>query len=267
MGIIDLLNRARQIKNETRDGANTAERVGGVLVDIVDAIDNINLKTEGIEEAPADGNMYARQDRKWASIPVEELMNQVFPLSFRTFSSGGTFEVGQTVTPILSWSLERKNEEVLPESATVNGSTNGVSADFKTYSGTAISGDTSYHVSVTYGSQSVERTASYSFRYKKYWGASEKPVLDSADVLAMSSSFATSKAMGKTVFNCTGGKYPYYILPAEMASGVEVWVNGFRNSDLDISELEVTNSFNMTKMYKVIRLNNIQTGVLNVEFK
>lgn len=198
---------------------------------------------------------------------VKELMNEVFKLAFRSFSGGGTFEVGQTVTPALSWSLERKSEEVLPNSATVNGSTDGISSDFKTFTGMAISGDTSYHVSVTYGTQSVERTASYSFRYKKYWGVSDKKILDSADVLAMSNSFATSKLQGKTVFDCSGGKYPYYVLPAEMADGVEVWVNGFRNSDLDISELEVTNSFNATKKYKVIRLNNIQTGVLNVEFK
>lgn len=267
MGINDLLNRAKQIKEETRDGANTAERVGGVLVDIVDVIDNINLKTEGIEEAPADGNVYARKNRQWESLPIEDLMNQVFPLGFRSFSGGGTFEIGQEITPALSWSLERKGEEVLPESATVNGNIAGVSADFKSFTGTAIKSDTSYRVSAKYGAQSVERIASYSFRYKKFWGVSEKPVLDSADVLAMSNSFAMSKTMGRTVFNCTGGKYPYYVLPTEMADGVEVWVNGFRNSDLDITEMEVTNNFNVTKKYKAIRLNNIQTGVLNVEFK
>lgn len=198
---------------------------------------------------------------------VKELMNEVFKLAFRSFSGGGTFEVGQTITPALSWSLERKGEEVLPNSATVNGSTNGVSGDFKSFTGMAISGDTSYQVKASYGTQSIERTASYSFRYKKFWGVSDKEKLDSADVLTMSSSFATSKLQGKTVFDCSGGKYPYYVLPAEMADGVEVWVNGFRNSDLDITEMEVTNNFNVTKKYKAIRLNNIQTGVLNVEFK
>lgn len=39
MGTIDLLNRARQIKSETNDGANTAERVGGLLVDMIQQIE------------------------------------------------------------------------------------------------------------------------------------------------------------------------------------------------------------------------------------
>lgn len=238
----DLKKRAQEIRDERKRSQNTAERVGGLLVDM----------TTYLEEISRGNN---------------DLMNKVFPLSFRSFSGGGMFEVGQEVTPALSWSLERKNEEVLPEAATVNGSRNGVSADFKSYIGTAISGDMSYLVAVSYGTQSVEKTASYSFRYKKYWGVSEKAVLDSADVIEMSSAFASSKLMGKTVFDCSGGKYPYYILPEDMANDVEVWINGFRNSDLDISELEVTNSFNVTKKYKAIRLNNIQTGVLNVEFK
>lgn len=200
------------------------------------------------------------------SFPFEDLINKVFPLTFRSFSGGGTFEVGQEVTPTISWSLERKNEEILPESATVNGSTNGVSADLKSYSGTPITQDTSYHVSATNGT-TVERTASYTFKYKKFWGVSEKLTINSSDIEGMSNAFATSKTMGKTVFNCTGGKYPYYILPAEMADGVEVWINGFKNTDLDVSDLQITNSYNVSKMYKVIRLNNIQTGVLNVEFK
>lgn len=238
----DLKKRAEEIRDEKKRNQNTAERVGGLLVDMTDCFSDI-LKDS------------------------EDLINKVFPLTFRTFSGGGTFEVGQEVTPGLSWTLERKNEEVFPTSATVNGREDGVSSDFKSFTGTVISTDKSYRVTATCGTQSVERTASYSFRYKKYWGVSEKPVLDSADILVMSSSFATSKTMGRTVFNCTGGKYPYYVLPADMADGVEFWVNGFRNSDLDITEMEVTNSFNVTKKYKVIRLNNIQTGVLNVEFK
>lgn len=43
MGTIDLLNRAKQIKSETNDGANTAERVGGLLVDMSQQIELLAL--------------------------------------------------------------------------------------------------------------------------------------------------------------------------------------------------------------------------------
>lgn len=201
------------------------------------------------------------------AFPVDDIMNKVFPLSFRSFAGGGTFEKGRSVTPGISWILERKEEEVQPDIAFVNGLTEGVALDLKSYTGVAISEDTSYLVRVGYMNQIVERTAVYSFRFMKYWGISNKTTLNSADVLAMNHSFAASKAMGKTTFNCTGGKYPYYIIPEELLTDIEVWINGFRNTDIDISDLEVTNDYNVSKNYKVVRLNTMQTGVLTIEYK
>lgn len=203
---------------------------------------------------------------RFNAFPFDDIMNKVFPLSFLSFNGGGTFEKGQNVTPSISWSLERKNEEVQPDSVTVNGLTGGVSSDLKSYTGELITEDTSYLVHAICGVQSVEKTAVYSFKFMKYWGVSDKTILSSVDVLGMNHSFATSKEMGKTTFDCTGGKYPYYILPEEFDS-VEVWINGFRNTDLDISYLEVTNDYNVSKNYKVVRLNTIQTGVLTIEYK
>lgn len=238
----DLKKRSEEIRDEKRRNHNTAERVGGLLVDMADCFGNI-LKDS------------------------EELMNEVFPLSFRLFSGGGIFEKGQTVTPGISWALERKNEELQPSSATVNGSSEGISNDLESYTGQPITSDASYSVLATRGAQSVEKTAVYSFKFMKYWGVSDKPILNSADVVVMNHSFATSKTMGKATFNCTGGKYPYYIIPEELLTGIEVWINGFRNTDIDISDLEVTNDYNVSKNYKVIRLNTIQTGVLTIEYK
>lgn len=198
---------------------------------------------------------------------VKELMNEVFKLSFRAFNGGGAYEVGQKITPQISWEIERKGNRVYPVSATVNGSTVGVAPDFNSFTCEEISEDTSYRVEVASGTQSVERTALYTFKPMKYWGVSDKTSIESSDILVMNQAFATSKAMEKTVFDCSGGKYPYYILPSDIADGVEVWINGFRNTDLQSVELEVINGFNVAKKYKVIRLNNIQTGILNVEFK
>lgn len=232
----DLKKRAQEIRDEKRRNQNTAGRVGGFLVDMTGCLD--------------------------------EIINKVFPLSFRLFSGGGTFEKGQTVTPVISWVLEREDEEVQPSSATVNEKTDGVVPDFRSYAGAdPITEDASYHVRAICGEQSVEKTAVYSFKFMKYWGVSDKAVLANGDILAMSHSFATEKKMGKTTFNCAGGRYPYYIIPADLGDDIQVWINGLRNTDIIISDLQVTNIYNISKQYKVVRLNTIQTGILAIEYK
>lgn len=200
---------------------------------------------------------------------IAELMDEVFPLSFATFTGGGSQERGTEVTPAISWSLTRKGAAVDPTAATVNGSTEGVSPGMKSYAATTpISEDTNYEVKVTAGSQSLTRTASYRFLYRKWWGVSDKESLTSEDVLGLSGSqLATGRGLSATAFDCTGGKWPYYVLPAELAGGLECWIGGLRNSDLVTADLEVVNAHGVSHGYKVIRLNERQTGILTIEFR
>lgn len=200
---------------------------------------------------------------------ISELMDEVFPLAFRTFSGGGQYERGQTVTPGLSWSLSRKGEEVVPDTATVNGSTDGVSEDKKSYvSGEPVQDDEDFLVEASSGTQMVSRTATFRFLYRKWWGVSEKAELTSEDVLSLAGSqLASGRALGAASFDCTGGKYPYYVIPSELADGIECWIGGLRNSDLSVADLDVTNVYGVSHGYKVIRLNELQTGVLTIEFR
>lgn len=208
-------------------------------------------------------------DEGWAnSQDIEELMNEIFKLSFATFTGGGTYEIGNTVTPQIKWTVQRKGEVITPSGATVNGSTNGVSSDYSSFTGAPITATTVYNVEVKSGNQKVSRTATYSILPKKYYGVSALTSLSNSDILALNSTWATSKAMSPTEFNCTGGKYPYYCIPTELyGSGIEVWVNGFRLTDIVEQTVNVTNANGVTKSYKVIRLNNMQTGILSIEFK
>ena len=205
---------------------------------------------------------------KVVTMNINELMDEVFKLSFRSFTGGGTYEKGASITPYITWNIEIKGEEVVPTSATVNGSTTGVGSGKISYqSPTAITTNKDYKVVCNYNTQSISRTASYTFMLKKYWGVSSSTNLENSDVRAMASTWA-SRTMSKTTFDCTGGKYIYYIIPVEYyGSGVDFWVNGFRNNDVIISDMLVTNQYNVSETYKVMRLNNIQTGVLEVEFK
>lgn len=68
-------------------------------------------------------------------------------------------------------------------------------------------------------------------------------------------------------FDCTGGKYPYYVIPTSIASGLEWWVGGLKNTNVNSSVITLTNASGATESYTVFRLNNIQTGVLSIQFK
>lgn len=205
---------------------------------------------------------------KVVTMNINELMDEVFKISFDTFVGGGTFEKGSVVTPYIFWSILYKDEEVVPTTATVNGSTEGVNEEKSKYSSpTTITTDKNYKVICTYGSQSIEKTANYIFSLKKYWGASSVTELTNSDVMLMDNGWA-SRTMGKTTFDCTGGKYIYYIIPFDIyGEGVSFWINGFKNTDVIVYDMEITNGKNVTETYKVMRLNNIQTGILEVEFK
>lgn len=205
---------------------------------------------------------------KVVTMNINELMDEVFKISFDTFVGGGTFEKGSVVTPYIFWSILYKDEEVVPTTATVNGSTEGVNEEKSKYSSpTTITTDKNYKVICTYGSQSIEKTANYIFSLKKYWGASSVTELTNGDVMLLNNGWA-SRTMGKTTFDCTGGKYIYYIIPFDIyGEGVSFWINGFKNTDVIVYDMEITNGKNVTETYKVMRLNNIQTGILEVEFK
>lgn len=205
---------------------------------------------------------------KVITMNINELMNEVFKISFRTFYGGGTFEQGESVTPYLYWTIKWKDEIVTPTTATVNDSTTGVSSTKDEYnSPTSITTNKTYIVKCSYNNQTIEKAASYEFSLKKYWGVSSSTELNNYDVISMDSTWA-SRTMNEVTFDCTGGKYIYYIIPSNIyGDGVDFWVNGFKNNDVVVTDMQITNSFNVTATYKVMRLNNIQTGILEVEFK
>ena len=107
---------------------------------------------------------------------------------------------------------------------------------------------------------------SVKFRLKKYYGVSVHEALTDEEILALTSSWA-ERPLKTTVFDCSGGKYPYYILPASMISDIQFWIGGLRNSDWVKEVRTVTNVYGYTESYTIFRLNSIQTDVLNIEVK
>ena len=197
-----------------------------------------------------------------------------FPLNLNIVpSSNSVFEKGSSYTPTINISVSRKGTNVTSESninvvgePTLSGS---ISSDKQTWIPTkAVTANQKLTVTATYGSQSASKVYCVFFKNKKYWGTSANTSLTNAQVLALAgSTWADNRLMESTKFDCTGGKYPYYVIPANVYNGLQVWVGGLKNTDITVTDMTVTNASGSSQAYKVIRLTNIQTGVLYIEFK
>ena len=198
---------------------------------------------------------------------IFELSASIFPMTINITSGGGTYEVGQSVTPKITWKVTRKEVTLSPEKVTVNGGTSGISEDKLSYTGSAITSDTDYNIHIEYQKLVADKKVSYNFRYKKYWGVSSNTTLSNAEILGLNKSFSTSRTMGSTKFDCTGGKYVFYVLPKEQYSGLELWIGGLKNTDFTATDITLTNESGATHEYTMVRLENIQTGIIYIEFK
>lgn len=202
----------------------------------------------------------------------QEMELATFPLDLH-LAGGGTWEVGSSVKPVVSITALRKGSDitsscdiVVTPQPSLSGS---LRSDKKTWTAsTNISSVYNIQVKATLNTQSITKSVIYYFKYKKYYGTSANATLTNAQILALGgSTWADSRSMGATNFDCTGGKYPYYVIPADIYTGLEVWVGGLKNSDITVTDITLTNALGSSKAYKVVRLTNIQTGILSIQFK
>lgn len=189
---------------------------------------------------------------------VSQLMGKVFPFTI-SFGGGGVYEKGSVQTINLSWTYDR---DIMSQS--MNGETLDIGVRTKRYMDVA--SDTIYNLSAIYEGRSYTKSASVEFKLKKYYGVSAHETLTNEEVLALSGLWA-GRVQGSMPFDCRGGKYPYYILPTSMVSGIQFWIGGLRNSDWTEEVRDITNAYGYKESYTIFRLNSIQTGVLNIEVK
>ena len=189
---------------------------------------------------------------------VSQLMGKVFPFTI-SLMGGNIYEKGSSQTINLSWSYDR---DIMSQS--INKEVMAVDIRSKQYED--VVADTTYTLSTVYNGQTYTKSTSVEFRLKKYYGVSAHETLTNEEILGLSNLWA-GRAQASTVFDCTGGKYPFYILPASMASDIQFWIGGLRNSDWIEEIREITNVYGYTESYIIFRLNSIQTGVLNIEVK
>lgn len=119
---------------------------------------------------------------------------------------------------------------------------------------------------ITKSGARVSASSIYKFRYRKFVGASDllnlSGTIKSSQLEGkLTSSFVESGTLDKTVFNCSGGKYPYIIIPATYYNPTnKMYVGGFLNTDLVVEDVKIENKVGIIVPYKVIRTRLKQTG-------
>lgn len=202
---------------------------------------------------------------------LQELEKATFPLTL-TLGGAGTFEVGSSTSVPVNITAVKGGQDVTPN-ATIKVIAGGnhpgnLSSNKKSWTPSSpITAETRISVAAQYEGRSKTAEIYYRFKYKKYWGTSSKSTLTNSDILALGgSTWADSRTMGATTFDCTGGKYVYYVIPSSLGTP-EFWVGGLKNTDVVTTSATVTNASGGSTTYSIMRLANIQTGVLSVQFK
>lgn len=188
---------------------------------------------------------------------LQELYDALFPFSIKTFTGGGTYELGSSQNITLTWTYAF--EEI--DSQKING-VDITPSNTRRFTYMAVSSDRTYTLVAVYKGKSFSKSVSVSFKLRKYYGTSTKTSLLNSDILSFQKAWADGYTMGEVSMNCSGGKYIYYIIPTSKApaSLPDFRVGGFSNSDWEVSTMDVTNGSGLTSNYTIYRLRNIQTG-------
>lgn len=182
------------------------------------------------------------------------------------------------------WSIVKGSEdqEVKIKSSTVVGSTTGrVGLDNLSW-GSSTMVTSNYRTTYTYtitstadsGMSTTETYAYFKLGYKTYTGVSDiglssKSIITQSDLSGFIGKFTETGTLSSTDFNCTGGKYPYILIPSDFyRANYNTYVSKNLNSDFLIKDVQLKNTLGVTIDYKLYRTTYIQTGnPINIEIK
>jgi len=88
-----------------------------------------------------------------------------------------------------------------------------------------------------------------------YWGVSVSPSLDADGVLALGGEEMASSFVKTVIYNCTGGRYPYFAIPASFGVPASVMIGSLAFSAFTVSSVNING-----EDYNVLRFNFIQHG-------
>jgi hypothetical protein len=165
-------------------------------------------------------------------------------------------EVGTTQTVTLNWTMTND-----PDSQSIDNGIGSLLVDVRQRVSGSISGNTTFNLSATKTTPYSASTTVF-FQRKRYWFTSASdvtPLTYGTLPVGFSQEFATSKTATK-VFDCTGGKYFYYLYPFSFGLATpQLIFNGFP-VELDPSNIRLinfTNESGATAQYYLLRSDNV----------
>lgn len=230
---------------------------------IIEGNSNVSLKISSIstDEIPADKVEYINGDIR----TVKDALDQLLYISpdITSFTGGGTYEKGSVINNVnLSWTL---NKDITSQS--INQGIGDLDISLRKYdiSEANLTEDTTYTLTVSDGKNSDSASTSVLFRQKGYWGVSTETSLTNEQILALSQEFSTGRNQNRT-FDCSGGKYFYFVIPTQYCNGIQFKVGGLSFTGMEETTIQLTNASGYEASYNVYRCSNIQTGsAINVE--
>lgn len=188
---------------------------------------------------------------------LQDAMNKLLYITPSvSISGGGTYEIGSTrATTTLTWSW---NKAIVSQS--LNQGIGSLDPLARTYTyDTPINSNITFTITGTDGTTTKSASTSVSFLPKRYWGVSIETSLTDADILALSQELSTSRTQTRT-FDCSGGKYFYFVIRTSYCNGISFKVNGLAFTDMDVVTRNVINAQGFEAEYNIYRVHNIQTG-------
>ena len=262
--IIEASNRA--ISADAVDAIN--ERLSGKLEEIETNYSDADRVLEGkIQEINARLNAGADDAAGY----------KIDNIRWGTFADNTTFEVGYSVNtkipeynnnPAISYEITGTDYSSGPYYLDLESETlTKRSADNETRN---ISHDFEQPISKVH--KILTATTKLNWTYQRFWGTvteDEKSILLDGGTKgynlakAKRSELSTSKSISEITFDCSGGKYPFFIVytgnhPSWSPS--KVTVGGFANSNYSIYKKTLINTFGIEIPYFIFMLNQIQTA-------
>ena len=178
----------------------------------------------------------------------------------------------QTASSVtVSWITKYGDDAVAPQTLSIvlndvtYTPTNPTASGSYTINDVSISGGDQLKVTAGFFGETDTKTVTFAKTYTKYWGALTNETLDTSLLSSLTRvDNATSASLTQT-FNCTGGKYPYYVMPKPLYQSVQntlkMYVDGWENSAYTVTDLTIGN-----EVFSVIRHDFKQTGTMTIKF-